>query len=55
MLIVLPGASAATESLSFVSRLSGPFPNTDMNEGRDASSDCELDVTGMLDSWKVAG
>lgn len=48
--MVLSGPSAATVSLPFLSSLSGPFPKTDMKEGRDASSDCELDVTGMLDS-----
>ena len=47
---VLPGASVAVVTLSFASGLSGPFPNTDMNEGSDASSDCELVDTGILDS-----
>lgn len=55
MLTVLPGDSVAVVTLSFASGLSGPFPNTDMNEGRDASSDCELVDTGILDSWNVVG
>ena len=50
MLTVLPGDSVTVVTLSFASGLSGPFPNTDMNEGRDASSDCELVDTGILDS-----
>ena len=50
MLTVLPGSSVAVVTLSFASDLSGPFPNTDMNEGSDASSDCELVDTGILDS-----
>ena len=50
VLTVPLGASVAVLNLSFASALSGPFPNTDMNEGSDASSDCELVDTGILDS-----
>ena len=30
------------------------LPKTDMNEGKDASSDCEVADTGILDSCKCA-
>ena len=36
-------------SRSYASNLSGPFPKTDINEGKDAKSDCELVDTGILE------
>lgn len=52
---VVPCEVVATASLSYASSLSGPFPNTDMNEGKDARSDCELVDTGILESDEFAG
>ena len=39
ILIVLPDASVDTGLVSLGCGRSGPFPNTDINDGRDASSD----------------
>ena len=39
----------AVVPLLYASNLSGPFPNTDMNEGKDARSDCEVVDTGILE------
>lgn len=47
---VLPCEVVAAASLSYASNLSGPFPNTDMKEGKDARSDCELVDTGIIES-----
>ena len=49
-LTVLLGDPVTVVTFSIASGLSGPFPNTDMNEGMDASSDCELVDTGILES-----
>lgn len=54
-LMVDPDASVDIGLLLLDSSLSGPFPNTDMNEGIDASSDCELVETGILESPAVKG
>ena len=48
--VVRFGVCAATASPTFRSSLSGPFPNTDINEGKDVSSDCELVETGIFGS-----
>lgn len=45
----------AAVSLSYASNLSGPFPNTDINEGKDARSDCELVDTGILEPGELVG
>lgn len=52
---VLPCELVAAASPSYASNLSGPFPNTDINEGKDARSDCELVDTGILDSDEFTG
>lgn len=52
---VLPCEVVAAASPSFVSNLSGPFPNTDINEGKDARSDCELVATGILEPGEFVG
>ena len=46
---VLPCEVVAAASPSYASNLSEPFPNTDINEGKDARSDCELVDTGILE------
>ena len=47
---VLPSCEVvAAASLSYASNLSEPLPNTDINEGNDARSDCELVDTGILE------
>lgn len=52
---VLPCEAVAAVSLSYASNLSGPFPNTDINEGKDARSDCEVVETGILEPGEVVG
>ena len=52
---VLPGKGDAAASPSYASNLSGPFPNTDINEGKDARSDCELVDTGILEPGEFVG
>ncbi len=52
---VLPGEVVAAASPSYASNLSGPFPNTDINEGKDARSDCELVDTGILEPGEFVG
>ena len=52
---VLPCEVVAAASLSYASNLFGPFPNTDINEGKDARSDCELVDTGILESGEFVG
>ncbi len=52
---VLPGEVVASASPSYASNLSGPFPNTDINEGKDARSDCELVDTGILEPGESVG
>ena len=52
---VLPCEVVAAASPSYASNLSGPFPNTDINEGKDASSDCELVDTGILEPGEFVG
>lgn len=49
---VLPCEVVAVASPSYASNLSGPFPNTDMNEGREVKSDCELVDTGIVEPRK---
>lgn len=52
---VLPCEVVAWASPLYASTLSGPFPNTDINEGKDARSDCELVVTGILGPCELVG
>ena len=52
---VLPCEVVAAVSPSYASNLSGPFPNTDINEGKDARSDCELVDTGILEPGGFVG
>lgn len=46
---VLPCEVVAAPSRSYASNLSGPFPNTDINEGKDARSDCEVVDAGIVE------
>lgn len=55
LLVVLPCEAVAAVSPSYASNLSGPFPNTDINEGKDARSDCELVDTGILEPDNFVG
>lgn len=52
---VPPCEAVAAASPSYASSLSGPFPNTDINEGKDARSDCELVDTGILEPGDCVG
>ena len=52
---VLPCEVVAAASPLYASNLSGPFPNTDINEGKDVRSDCELVDTGILESGEFNG
>lgn len=45
---VRTGDCVATACPSLTSSLSGPSPKTDMKEGKEASSDCELVDTGII-------
>ena len=51
---VLSGEIVVSASPSYASNLSGPFPNTDINEGKDARSDCELVDTGIVEPGDFA-
>lgn len=55
LLYVLPCEAVAAASPSYASNLSGPFPNTDINEGKDVRSDCELVDTGILEPSDFVG
>lgn len=52
---VLPWEVAAAVSLSYTSNLSGPFPNTDIKEGKEARSDCEVVDTGIVEPDEFFG
>lgn len=52
---VLPCEVVAAASPSYASSLSEPFPNTDINEGKDARSDCELVDTGIVEPCELVG
>lgn len=49
----LLGADIAKASPPLCRRTSVPSPKTDINDGKDANSDCGLVVTGILGFWKL--
>lgn len=51
----LVGADIAKVSPPLCRRTSVPSPKTDINDGKDANSDCGLVVTGILGSRKLIG
>ena len=55
MFAALFGAPAVAPSSSLASCALTPFPNTDMNDGNEASSDPEPVVAGILDSRRFVG